>query len=179
MPTTSDGARPGSPEYRKVSSEAGPGERPRDPESGHLRPRHCQLYIPGHSVHFIQAKLSFDEPHREGRLAAVDGDLLTVDFGDEIKQYRNCDPDRLLDIVGIGGGVSVCERYSVLRTPSRDGNYLFCIAGVDEPWDPCDYSTLTSATPEALVQRMESHGGFFVSGQQILDASADDENEPR
>jgi hypothetical protein len=179
MPTTADGARAGSTESRQHSHETGAADRARDPESGHLRPRHCQLYIPGHSVHWIQAKKSYGEPHREGRLTAVSGDVLTVEFGDEVKQYRNCDPDRLLDIVGIQGRVSVCERYSILRTPSRDGHYVFCIVDPDEAWVPCDYSPLSSATPAALAERLETHGGFFVSGQQVLEALADDEaSEP-
>ena len=177
MAPASNGARAGSSEYREPTSGwAGPAERTRDPESGHLRLRHCQLYIPGHSVHWIQAKKSYGEPHREGRLTAVDGDIVTVDFGDEVKKYRQCDPDRLLDIVGIGGGVGVCERYSILRTPSRDGHYVFCIADVDEPWVPCDYSPLTSASPEALVERLETHGGFMVPGLQVLETLADDES---
>ena len=95
MPTTSDGARPGSPEYPE-SLERGRtrGSASRDPESwAPAPPGHCQLYIPGHSVHFIQAKLELSTEltvKAARRRSTVD--LLTVDFGDEIKQYRNCDP---------------------------------------------------------------------------------------
>jgi len=45
----------------------------------------------------------------------MEGNVITVDFGDEVKEYRNCDPDRLLEIVGIGGGMSEHER----RRPRR------------------------------------------------------------
>jgi hypothetical protein len=149
-----------------------PSERSRDPKTGYLTPGHCELYIPGHSVHWIQAKHSFGEPHRDGRLTDAEDNVITVDFGDEVKRYRNCDPERLWEILGIGHSVRVCEGYSILRAWN---NYVFCIVDADEPWVPCDYSPLTSATPEALVKRMETHGGFFVSGQQVLKALADDQ----
>jgi hypothetical protein len=109
-------------------------------------------------------------------MTAAEDNVITVNFGDEVKRYRNCDPERLLEIVGIGNSVDVCERYRILRAWN---DYLFCIVSADEPWVPCDYSPLTSATPGALVKRMETHGGFFVSGQQALDAFADDQRNPQ
>ena len=162
-------ARPGVPGLDAERIRADNTDRESEIDSP---PPRCQLYIAGHSVHWIQAKLSLEEAHRQGRLIAVDGDLLTVDFGDEVKQYRNCTANRLLEIVGVGGDVNICEGYSVLRTPSSDGHYLFCylfcIAGVHETWVPCDYSPLTSASPEGLALRVETHGGFMVSGGQVM-----------
>ncbi len=121
----------------------------------------CELYQAGHTVHHIQANRSAGEPHRQGSLTEVRDDVITVDFGNEIRRYRNHDPDRLVDIVGIGGSVGVCERYVILR---GNGGYCFSILDADKPWVPCDYEPLTSFTPEALARRMETHGGFLVPG---------------
>jgi hypothetical protein len=124
-------------------------------------------------VHWIQAKLSFGRRHRTGRLAAVDRDILSVEYRDKVSQYRNCDPDRLLDIVGIGGDVSVCERYSILRTDSEQGHYLFCIADAEKPWVPCDYMPLTAASPDELAARLQTHGGFMLTAQEVMKAFRD------
>ena len=47
-------------------------ERKRDPKTGVLYPNHCELYLAGHSVHWIQAKRSYGQPHRSGKLVEVD-----------------------------------------------------------------------------------------------------------
>ena len=123
-------------------------ERRRDPITGALLPNHCELYFAGHSVHWIQAKRSYGQPHRSGKLVGVDGNVVSIDFDTEIKRYVNCDPDRLLELVGIGNSVRVCEPYVIMRSRY---DYCFSIADADDPWVPCDYSPLTSASPEALV----------------------------
>ena len=128
----------------------------------------CELYQAGHTVHHIQALRSHGQPHRQGTLTGVVGNVLTVDFGDEIKRYRNHDTDRLVDLVGIGGGVRVCQGYVILRGA---GNYCFSILDADEPWIPCDHEPLTSFTPEALVERLQTHGGFLVPGAAVEDAT--------
>ena len=139
--------------------------RKRDPRTGRLLPRNCQLYLAGHTPHWIQANRSAGQPHRSGKLVAVEGPVITVTFGDEVKDYRNCDPDRLLEIVGIGHRVRVCERYVIMRTQH---DYVFCIADAYEPWVPCDYSPLASASPDELAERIRTHGGFTVPGSEIL-----------
>jgi hypothetical protein len=35
--------------------------------------RTCQLYIGGHTVHYIQANHSYGRPHRDGQLVDVEG----------------------------------------------------------------------------------------------------------
>jgi len=127
----------------------------------------CELYQAGHTVHHIQALRSHGQPHRQGTLTGVVGNVLTVDFGDEIKRYCNHDTGRLVDLVGIGGKVRVCQGYVILRGA---GNYCFSILDADEPWIPCDHEPLTSFTPEALAERLQTHGGFFVPGPDVLDA---------
>jgi hypothetical protein len=127
----------------------------------------CELYQAGHEVHYIQARRSFAKPHRRGTLTEVLGNVITVDFEDEIKRYRNHDPDRLVDIVGIGRTVRVCERYVILR---GNGGHCFSIQEADEPSVPCDHEPLTNFTLEALVERMQTHGGFLVPGNLVVDA---------
>ena len=139
---------------------------PRDPETGQLWPRRCELYISGHTVHHIQALRSHDAEKRVGRLAAVEGNVITVDFNGEIEHYRNHEPERLLEIIGIGGTVIVCSSFSLLKSESGS---CFSIAQDDGPWRPCDYQPLNSAKPDALAERLETHGGFLVPGDLILD----------
>jgi len=128
----------------------------------------CELYQAGHTVHHIQANRSAGAPHRQGTLTEILGNVISVDFGDEIRRYRNHDPDRLVDIVGIGGSVGVCERYVILR---GNRGYCFSILDADEPWVPCDHEPLTSFTPGALAERLETHGGFLVPGVAVEDAT--------
>ena len=139
-------------------------KQPRDPKSGFLWLRNCELYRAGHMVHHIQAIHSAGEVHREGSLVASNGNVITVDFGDELKQYRNHDVERLVEIIGIGGKVRICESYVILRFPRGGGNFCFSISNIDEPWIPCDDAPLTSTSPEALAERLATHGGFLVPG---------------
>ena len=131
--------------------------------------RKCQLYIDGHVVHYIQALHSLGRPHRSGRLVDLNGNVLTVEFSDQIKQYRNHNVDRLLERVPIGTEVRVCYEYRILRYRHDDsGSYCFSICSVDTPWTLCNYEPLRSATPEALAERVRTHGGFVVPGKQVL-----------
>ena len=84
----------------------------------------CGTFGNGHGVHPIPATRSATAPHEQGRLVAVEGVLITVVFEDEVKDYRNHDPNRLIDIVGLGGRVDVCEHYRLLRAR---GTYYFSI----------------------------------------------------
>jgi len=163
-------------------STALPGERPahaddvksqavRDPKSGFLKPRNCQLYRAGHTVHWIQAIHSSGTPHRIGRLIDVAEIVITIDFGDEIKRYRSHEPERLLEIVESRGfEVRVCEEFVILRVDQADGSgsYCFSVVDADKPLIRCDNKPLRSTTPEALVERLETHGGFAVEGRALL-----------
>jgi hypothetical protein len=138
--------------------------QPRDPKTGYLWPRKCALYRSGHTVHPIQANRSIGQAHRHGHLIAVDGDLITVDFGGEVKSYWNHEVERIVEIVGIAGEVRICEDYLLLR---GGGNYCFSILAADESWTPCDYQSISSASPQDLAQRVKTHGGFLVPGDSV------------
>jgi hypothetical protein len=124
----------------------------------------CQLFFAEHCPHWIQAKRSLAEPHRIGRLVAVEERVIAIDFFNEVNYFANHDVDRLVDIVGIGGAVSMVERFVILR----GGGACFSILDADEPWMDCDFTPLTSTTVEALEDRLRTHGGYTVPGQEIV-----------
>ena len=98
-----------------------------------------------------------------GKLRSVDGNVIAVDVGDHVEQFRNHEPERLLEIVGIGGPVRVFS--SILQGWTT---HVWSIARAADPWTPCNNEPLTASTPEALAERIETHGGFFVPGDEAL-----------
>lgn len=156
-------SRANADRIRDVPEWAGTRRPPRDPKTGFLWPRRCQLYVPGHTPHVIQVKLSWRESPRIGRLLSVDGNVIDVDLGKHVEQFRNHEPERLLEIVGIGRTVRVFS--SILRGGS---NYCWSIAQAEAPWTPCNNEPLTATTPEVLAERMKTHGGFLVPGAEVM-----------
>jgi hypothetical protein len=134
-------------------------ETSRDPESGFLHPRQCESYLPGHTVHWIQANRSAGQPHETGTLIGVEGNVITVEVDGTTKTYRNHEVERLVEIVGLGGEVRICESYSILQ---GGGNYCFSIVDASKPWRECGDEPLTDTSAEGLVDRLTSHGGFVV-----------------
>jgi hypothetical protein len=150
-------------------------KQPRDPESGFLWPRRCELYRDGHTLHYIPATRSVREPHRTGYLIAANGNVISVDFGDEVKQYRNHEVERLVEIARIGGKIRICEGFGILK---GGGDFCFSIKEIDKPWIPCDDSPLTSTSPEALAERLATHGGFLVPGNLLGETHTSSEVTP-
>lgn len=131
-------------------------------------PRRCRSYAPGHSVHWIQALHSANRPAvarrtRRGVLTAVDGDVLSVCFGqlEEPERLRNHDPERLRALAGpLPRAVSVNDEYCLLRV----GQYAFSVQPAEEgPLGRCRYDDLRDGGPAALATRARTHGGFSVS----------------
>jgi hypothetical protein len=150
-------------------------KQPRDPKTGFLWLRNCELYRAGHTVHSIQATRGIREAHRNGLLVAVDDNVITVDFTDEVKQYRNHEVERLVEIVGIGGNVRVREPFELLQ---GGGNFCFSISNIDQPWIPCDGVPLASTSPQALAERLATHGGFLVPGNLLGETPSSSEVTP-
>jgi hypothetical protein len=107
--------------------------RPRD-KNGVLLPKQCHRYGAGHVVHWIAGNGSAGAHHLKGVLLSANGYIITVDFGTETRQYRNHDPERLIEIVKIGGRVAVCEEWVIMR--SRSG-FVFSLADPESPWSRC------------------------------------------
>jgi hypothetical protein len=159
---------PCSGAFEKLPSWAKERPTARDPETGFLYPRNCGSFHVGHSVHYIQGLRSHSESHREGRLIGVGSGTIAVDFGDNLKFYRNHETDRLVEIIGLGKVVRVCERYSILREPVRNGHsHCFSIQRPNSEWRLCDDTPLISLTPHGLAGRALTHGGFLVPIQSI------------
>ena len=128
----------------------------------------CDLYIPGHLVHWIQAKRSGDETPRTGKLVGVDDGIITVEYLDKIGRYRNHRAHDLAKIAEPGTKVRVFERYGLLGVDlDNRTTKMFCIADAEKPWVPCSYQPLTSVTPEALAERLNTRGGFSVPGRLL------------
>src|SRR5688572_26662113 len=82
------------------TNEAGPAAERRP--SDELRPpRRCALYVPGHAVHFIQARHGWEQPElrKAARLVAIEGNLLVFQLRRGERRYRNHEPERLAEAV--------------------------------------------------------------------------------
>jgi hypothetical protein len=133
------------------------------------RPEKCDLYLPGHHTHWIQARKASTERYRWGKLVSVYDDVITVAYLDGVSRYRNHRVETLLDIAATGTKVAVCERYRTMRIDVDDlASKCFCIATVHEPWTPCSYEPLTAVSPEALADRLAKRGGFSVPGWLLV-----------
>ncbi|MGB9112013.1 MAG: hypothetical protein WCF24_04720 [Acidimicrobiales bacterium] len=98
--------------------------------------------------------------------------MITVDFGDEIKKYRNHDVERLVEIIGIGGDVRINDEFVIpLSGRNNRGGYCFSIADAEWDWEPCDDTPLSSMSPDALAARLKSHEGFSVPSRSVLRAA--------
>lgn len=148
-----------------VPDWASHNRQPRDPKSGLLWPRRCERYVRGHTPHIIQVKLSWREEPRIGRLLSVDDNIIDVDFGSHFEQFRNHEPERLFEIVGVGKTVRV---FSSILKGGR--GYCWSIARADAPWQPCNNEPLTATTPEALADHIDTHGGFLVPGVEVQES---------
>jgi hypothetical protein len=154
------------------------GARPeRSPGGGAGRSRraqpNCDLYIPGHMVHWIQARLAWEHPREWGVLEGVQGQIITVRFSDRIARYRNHQVEAVLDVAEDGSSVLVSTRYGTLNVPSDHGSlWCFCIADADEPWRACSIAPMGPVSHQDLVDRLEDRGGFSIPGPLL--PSSDD-----
>ncbi|HZD65463.1 MAG TPA: hypothetical protein VE152_05150 [Acidimicrobiales bacterium] len=156
---------PGRVELERQEDGAGPGKRRVPPA------KHCGLYIPGHTVHFIQAKRSSREeeyPPASGEVTGMEGNMITVALADGTHRYRNHEVPRLAEILGgTTGPVVVQWGLHLLKVAGDRGSwYCFAIADADEPWRPCDSEPLGSADPRSVVERLLTHGGVMVPGPE-------------
>lgn len=141
-------------------------------ESHEKHPR-CDLYVPGHLVHFIQAKMASrsERPVRWGRYGGIENGRLVVRFLDgSAGRYRIHRPEEVAGVAEVGDKVRVCEglRYAAI---SRRFEHVLsvCIALTDDAWRPCSVASGEPATLEELTDRLEDRGGFLVSGRRLAE----------
>ena len=98
----------------------------------------CYSCRSGHDVHFIQARLSWEDPDRapvHGHIQEVydDGTVVVEDAQGQVIRLWNHDPERLARLAGANDNqIGIQLGLLLLRTKSTDGGfYLFCVCPED------------------------------------------------
>jgi len=130
----------------------------------------CDLYLPGHRVHWIQAKHAFGAPAIWGHIAGVGDNEITVDLIDRVGRYRTHDTTWFKDADWIGAKARVCESVGHLVVEAGPESSMgFSIALDDSEWVPCCVDRLESDIPETLHDRLVARGGFVVAGADVVE----------
>ena len=138
--------------------------------------RRCALYTPGHNVHFIQARLAWDNPAayvRSEVLAIADDVIVAVTEHGVVHRFRNHDLERFRRIVrDFGRDVTICDKGILRIDRSGGGGFMFCVAPDDGrrlapcldpdavPPPPSDLSSEKLA--KYLIERFGAEGGGAV-----------------
>ena len=134
------------------------------------RALHCGLYLPGHEVHWIQARKSAEIESKHigpGELLEVKPDgTVVVAIGMSVFQLWNHEPRRLgLLVARNSGEVHYDPEFHLLRTPSEGGSFVFCMA---------DHSRHeVRACPEhpptgSPIELLKEAGGFMMPAPEAL-----------
>ncbi len=131
----------------------------------------CDLYVPGHLMHSIQAKraATSDDPVRWGRLDTIDHDgVITVEFLDRAEQYWTHRPEQIERVAVPGDKVRVSLRWNLLSVHRRFEQLVtVCVADAATRRQPCSVADGAPASIEDLVLRLEERGGFVVPGHDV------------
>ncbi len=161
----------------KVRRRSSNGRFEADPDNRALTPGgSCDLYGPGHNVHWIPALKSAGNAAAEERtrttlVVAADG-VIVVSLADgDLVRYRTHSTRRIRRIAKPGDEMIVCESHRILGVPGpRGATRMFCIALDRDELQPCSVSPVTVATPDALAEQLATRGGFSVPGHHVLAA---------
>lgn len=129
-------------------------------------PRACGLYLPGHSVHWIQARKGREDqvdPPVPCRLVGWEGDgTVRIEVAGRELRLWNHHPDRLARVVNASkGAVSYQPRWHLLSVAtSPGGRALFSVA------TPSDVRVACPATPPSNgpAEVLASAGGRLAAG---------------
>lgn len=138
------------------------GGQANDPSDGHPA---CDLYLPGHLVHFIQAERASgsEDPVRWGRFAGLEDGRLVVRSLDATRRYRIHRPGEVARVAEAGDKVRVSERWRVATVTRRFEHVIsVCIALPDDPWRPCGVAPAQPESLGDLAGVLEERGGFVV-----------------
>ena len=134
----------------------------------HNRRKECDLFLPGHCVHWIQSKKASEATPRYGTLTGVADGVVTVRYLDKVGRYRNHDAASILEVAQPGTTVRVFEGHGLLGVDVDHYRYrCFCIVDAERPWTPCSYEPMAATSPEALAERLTLRGGFSVPGRLV------------
>ena len=123
----------------------------------------CGAYRPGHDVHFIQARLSWEDGPGEPRTIESVADDGTIKFNDGTRLW-NHDPARLCAILEIHGKDVLLGTHGVLRVPNGAGAY--CVS-VTEQRDPCRPETGEARPGESIVDELIRRGGVMRAISEV------------
>ena len=128
----------------------------------------CDQYLPGHLVHWDQAKKAAERRYSWGRLERIDDDTITVGYLDHTGRYRTHDTAELDYYASVGDKISVCEPLGVLRYDiDRSRTLLVGVADASEPLVPCRYQPREEITPDTLAQRIKIQGDVGLPGSGL------------
>jgi len=152
-----------------VSASDGWSNDPDDSRSGGPP---CDLYLPGHQVHYIQSRLAMADDAAADRVRATlvevtDGHVVVRLDDGTFARYRNHATDRIRRVAAPGDELMVCERFGILGIPVSRGTSMFCLAPEGDDLRSCDEAPSVVATTESLVGQLVSRGGFIVRADQL------------
>ena len=136
--------------------------------SGIRLPKQCGLFKPGHDPHWIQIFRATEDRvnlRAPGHVIDLRNDG-TVVIDVQQNEYRlwNHDVERLAEAVAAADGqFSYQARWGLLRVPTDDGHYAFCMAKTDVHVRCPDEAPTGTA-----VELLASAGGFTVSIQTLM-----------
>jgi hypothetical protein len=165
-PTGNLGMRPAA--LLEIQKMAEPGaERP-------VTAAQCALYKPGHQVHFIQVRLTAlgeQRENRRGQLVSIDeAGWISVAVEGKVERFWTHDPSRAREaFLGSGGKVGL-PGYGTLYAEQKKGRRYLCVATEAEGATPCLHPLWRGASVEDLAGRLESSGGFMVSGRELQES---------
>ncbi len=136
----------------------------------------CGLYLPGHDVHFIQARLSWNEPKHPPMPGVVtdisdDGEFRVKFEGKRNRRrYWNHDPQRLAHQVARNDGHVELRDYGVLATLTDQGQSLFYVAKPNSQFRrPCPGPG--DPGPSDPIDALLTRGGFLMPAATALRAA--------
>jgi hypothetical protein len=99
--------------------------------------RDCGRYVPGHSVHWLQARLTWSQPAPRVAIEIVEigANHLTVSADGGLQRFRNHDVGRLRALVENRGPNGALVGYHVLRLES--GHDVSVMEDFEGPLDEC------------------------------------------
>jgi hypothetical protein len=102
----------------------------------------CGLYLPGHQVHWIQARLERENQENRpdtGRVVDVRNDgAVGIDLDGEERRLWNHQPDRLAEAASQSALIVRHQpTWGLLQVGNTVSGYLFCDAGPSNEHVPC------------------------------------------
>jgi len=140
--------------------------------------KHCGLYLPGHNVHWIQAKLAAGNgshpetglprpPVSATLIGVASGGIIEIDVSGTRVQLWNHDTEKTSELGKLSGtSLQYLPGFHLLRiqTGSDTATRLFCVVPIENPRRVCP----SEAPSGSLVDLLKEAGGFSIPGRDVL-----------